>query len=287
MAITISGPTGEQKYLTAGTIDVIKDCEWAVFDGNSVAKKEVPFIELTEYQPVGDQFTNRAFNWSKLIEVQGGDSYKNTYKANATGNVYTFPFFTTEMRSKVNSWAQDTRVTETAGALAGLFGISVESNVKTLIERAASIGSDIGYGSSYGIEYPKMWQGSDSGATYSFDFYLFNTVSQEKIRDNWNLTYLLSYNNSYNRRSLLLQDAPVLYKVKVPGVRSSPVAAMKELKIDMIGQIRNIQGLAGLPNSCNIPEAYHISITMEDLFVESRQLLEGVKNGNIVEVFVG
>lgn len=287
MAITISGPTGQQKYLTAGSIDVIRDCEWAVFDGDSIAKKEVPFIELTEYQPVGDQFVNRATNFSKLLEVTGGDAYKNTYKANATGNVYTFPFFTTEMRSKSSNWAEDKRVTETAGAIAGLFGVSVESTVKTLIERAASVGTAVGFGASFGIEYPKMWQGADSGATYSFDFYLFNTVSPEKIVDNWNLTYLLSYNNSYSRRSLVLQDAPVLYKVKVPGVRSSPVASMKELKIEMVGQIRNIKGLDGLPSSCNIPEAYHISITMEDLFVESRQLMEGVKSGNIVEVFVG
>jgi hypothetical protein len=287
MAITISDPTEDQKYLKAGSINVIESCEWAVFDGNSVAKKEVPFIELTEYQPIGDQFLNRAINFSKLIEAQGGDAYKNTYKAKETTNVYKFPFFTTEMRSKANSWAQDTRVTETAGALAGLFSISVGNNVKALIDRAASVGSDLVYGSSYGIEYPKMWQGSDSGASYSFDFYLFNTVSQEKIKDNWNLTYLLSYNNSYSRRSLLLQDAPVLYKVKIPGVRSSPVAAMKELKIDMVGQIRNIEGIAGLPNPCNIPEAYHISITMEDLFVESRQLMDGVKKGNIVNVFVG
>jgi hypothetical protein len=35
-----------------------------------------------------------------------------------------------------------------------------------------------------------------------------------------------------------------------------------------------------------IPEAYHITITMEDLFVESRQLLDPVRtNKSVVNVF--
>jgi hypothetical protein len=285
MAIRLGTPSGQQDYIKAnGDINVIESCEWAVFDGNSIAKKEVPYIELTEYQPVGDQFSNRANDFQKLKDFKDGNPYEKTYKADPTGNVYRFPFFTTEMRSKSNSWAQDTRLAELANATVGGF---ISSNTKLIGERAAGIYADMAYGASLGIEYPKMWQGSDAGATYSFDFYLFNTVSQEKIVDNWNLTYLLSHNNSYNRRSILLQDAPVLYSVKIPGVRSSPASAMKELKIDMVGQIRNLGQLPGLPDQCNIPEAYHISITMEDLFVESRKLLSDARSGTVVKVFVG
>lgn len=289
MAIKLGMPSGQQYYIKAnGDINVIENCEWAVFDGNSIAKKEVPYIKLEEYQPVGDQFSNRANDFEKLKNFEDGSPYEKTYKADPTGNVYVFPFFTTEMRSKSNSWAQDTRLTELANAtVGGLVDKFMNPAAKLVAQRAAGVYADTVYGASLGIEYPKMWQGSDAGATYSFDFYLFNTVSQEKIIDNWNLTYLLSYNNSYHRRSILLQDAPVLYSVKIPGVRSSPAAAMKELKIDMVGQIRSIEGLAGLPSPCNIPEAYHISITMEDLFVESRKLLSDVKSGSIVNVFVG
>lgn len=294
MAITLS-EGGQQKYLVGGDIDVIKNCEWAVFDGKSMKADEVPSIKLIEYQPIGDQFVNRAIQFASQATAAlggGGDAYKNTYKAEPTGNNYTFPYFTTEMRSKTNSWAQDTRVTEVATGVGGgvldrlgSVGAALQSPVvQNVISRVAGGIADRYEGASLGIEYPKIWQGSDAGATYSFDFYLFNTVSKEKIKDNWNIVHLLTHNNSYGRRSLVLHDAPVLYQVEIPGIRKSPVSAMKDLKIEMVGQMRKIKDVA--PVESIIPEAYHIVITMEDLFVESRQLLAPVKSGgSVVNVF--
>lgn len=296
MAITLS-EGGKQKYLVGGDIDVIRDCEWAVFDGSNMnAAKEVPYIQLIEYQPIGDQFSNRAVQFASQITAAasgGGEAYKKTYKAEPTGNEYKFPYFTTQMRSKTNSWAQDTRVSDVASGIGGgILGALPEKYAIGPIARllakaapqAAQVAADIKLGGSLGIEYPKMWQGSDAGATYSFDFYLFNTVSKEKIKDNWNLVHLLTHNNSYSRRSLVLQDAPVLYQVKIPGIRKSPVSAMKDLTIDMVGQMRTLDVVDG--RNKIVPEAYHISITMEDLFVESRQLLEPVRsNKTVVNVF--
>lgn len=291
MAITLS-EGGKQNYLVAGDIDVIRDCEWAVFDGkNMKASAEVPSIKLVEYQPVGDQFANRATRFLPQIVGGGGtglDAYKQTYKADPTGNNYTFPYFTTEMRSKSNSWAQDTRIADiakTAGG--GLLEKAPEilQKLARAVPQAAQVGADIFLGGSLGIEYPKMWQGSDAGATYSFDFFLFNTVSKEKIKDNWSLVHLLTHNNSYGRRNIVLQDAPVLYQVTIPGIRKSPVSSMKELKIELVGQIRNLDNIIS-DRRVIIPEAYHISITMEDLFVESRQLLDPVRTGkSVVNVF--
>jgi hypothetical protein len=291
MAITLS-EGGKQNYLVAGYIDVIRDCEWAVFDGkNMKAADEVPSIKLVEYQPVGDQFANRATRFLPQVVGGGGtglDAYKQTYKADPTGNNYTFPYFTTEMRSKSNSWAQDTRIADiakTAGG--GLLSKAPELLQKLMVgaPQAAQVAADVFLGGSLGIEYPKMWQGSDAGATYSFDFFLFNTVSKEKIKDNWSLVHLLTHNNSYGRRNIVLQDAPVLYQVTIPGIRKSPVSAMKELKIEMVGQMRNLSNIIS-DRRVIIPEAYHISITMEDLFVESRQLLDPVRtNTSVVNVF--
>lgn len=291
MAITLSAPVGKYKYLIGGEIDVIKNCEWAVFDGKSMKASEVPSIRLKEYQPIGDQFSNRALQFAKQATAQESlDAYKNTYKAKPTTNEYVFPYFTTEMRTKSNSWQEDKRVVEYATGIGG--GLLGNSKVGSFLQSpavqqfakvaASSFASGIA-GAGLGIEYPKMWQGADAAATYSFDFYLFNTVAKEKITDNWNLVRLLTHNNSYNRRNLVLQDAPVLYSVDIPGIRKSPVAAMKELKIEMVGQSRKISGVA--PVESIIPEAYHISITMEDLFVESRQILNAVNGGKIVEVF--
>lgn len=288
MAITLS-EGGKQNYLVAGDIDVIRDCEWAIFDGeNMKAAAEVPSIKLMEYQPVGDQFANRATRFLPQVVGGGGvglDAYKQTYKADPTGNNYTFPYFTTEMRSKVNSWAADKRIAEMAQAAGGGLFDSASKLLQKMIVEAPQVGADIFLGGQLGIEYPKIWQGSDAGATYSFDFYLFNTVSKEKIKDNWNLVHLLTHNNSYGRRNIVLQDAPVLYQVTIPGIRKSPVSSMKELRIGMVGQIRSLNNIIS-DRRVIIPEAYHITITMEDLFVESRQLLDPVRtNKSVVNVF--
>jgi hypothetical protein len=291
MAITLS-ERGKQKYLFAGDIDVVSNFEWAVFDGkNMKAAAEVPSISLVEYQPVGDQFSNRAMRFLPESVYGGGvglDAYKKTYKADSTKNTYKFPYFTTEMRSKSNSWAQDTRIVDVGKAAGGgLLEKAPEWAQKAakVAPQAGQVVADYFMGGSLGIEYPKMWQGSDAGATYSFDFFLFNTVSKEKIKDNWSLVHLLTHNNSYGRRNIVLQDAPVLYQVNIPGVRKSPVSAMKELKIGMVGQMRNLKNIIS-SESVIIPEAYHIMITMEDLFVESRQLLDPVRtNKSVVNVF--
>ena len=102
MAINLGAPIGKQKYITVGDINVITSFDWAVFDGRRSG--EVPQIELIEYQPIGDQFANRAIKFGKSAsELSEGDSYKDTYYAKPTGNKYIFPFFTPEMRSKSNN----------------------------------------------------------------------------------------------------------------------------------------------------------------------------------------
>jgi len=299
MAITFKPSSDKQKYLVGSppNIDVIKDCAWAIFDGNSIAAKEVPYARLIEWQPIGDQFATRAkkFIAQKDGISEGMDSYKDTYSAKKTGNTYTFPYFTQEMRSKSNNWTEDRSIADIATGARGVIanaGGKARSSQSIIAKIAGGVmgignaiaerGINYATGSTLGVEWPKIWQGTNTGATYTFDFFLHNTVSEEQTASNWALTYMLSYNNSYNRRSLILQDAPVVYQVFVPGVRYSPISSMKDLKINMIGQMRNMSNMKsfGLPSSVIIPESYHVIITMEDLFVESRQMMELVTQGS-------
>lgn len=285
-------PTGEQRYIANNKIDVIRQCEWAIFDGANFSKAadEVPAIYLNEYQPIGDQFATRAVNFIKKITTSfggfaGEDAYKDLYRAKPTGNEYTFPFFTPEMRTKSSTWAQDTSLKDLGNTLISNFGSKWANGATWAGEKIINYKT----GSTLGQELPKIWQGADASATYTFDFYLHNTISIEQTIQHYKLVYLLSYNNSYNRRTLLLQDAPCLYQVVIPGVRSSPAASMKDLRIDMVGQIRKLNGFPGINGDINLPEAYHITITMEDLFVESRTLLnkvtEGTTRNDVVKVF--
>jgi len=291
--------TGSSNYISVGEINVIEDYAWAIFDGKSLCdSSEVPSIMLTEYQPVGDQFAARAekFIYAILDAANGNsgsltDSYKNTYKAKPTGNIFVLPYFCQSMRSRSNNWATDETI---KNMVAGGTDIIPHDGVwEKALEKAVNIGLSM-YGNNsgtnaagqVGIEYPKIWQGPSEGETYSFDFYLHNTLNENDVVKNWELCQILTNNNSYNRQNILVQNAPVLYQVQIPGIRNSPVAVMKSLNISMVGQMRAIPRIIGSSSKAIIPEAYHIEITMEDLYAESRNILGSVIDPNTEKVTV-
>jgi len=244
--------SGPYKYVsTNGTINVIQDHKWAIFDGKNQKNIEnVPSIILTEYQPIGSQTVG-------VTEL---------YNAKLTGNQYIFPYFNSSIRSKTNSWAKNPDISSAVDALGKLPYIGTAK---------AKLAAETVTAGNLGIEYPKTWQGTDAVATYSFEFYLHNTFSEENTKRNLALVSLLSYNNSYSRRNLAIQDAPVIYTVEIPGIRYSPFSVFKKLTIDAVGQMRKMKINLGTgePLDIILPEAYKISIEIEDIFIESRQLL--------------
>ena len=152
-------------------------------------------------------------------------------------------------------------------------------NQVATIANLAAAGGAIYYGSELGVEFPKQWKGSHGIAEYKFSIILHNTMSLQSTQQNWALVTLLTYNNSYNRRNLILQDAPALYKVEIPGVRYSPASIMKNISVNMLGQMRKYSPQELLGSSGGeiiMPEAYQIDIEMQDLFAESRQLLSWI-----------
>ena len=277
-----------------GEIDVVKDFYWAVFDGSKeIPRNRVPSIRLTEYQPTGSQ---TIAGIEKLIAnafepgTEFLNYYKSLYNAKPTGNTYILPYFTSSLRTKSNNW-QDNNLKDKAKQLSDFFtsskgqGADVNKKQTNKIEQIGTASKVVGVaagivtGSQLGVEYPKQWDGSHNVAEYSFSIILHNTMSLQSTQQNWALVTLLTYNNSYNRRNLALQDAPVLYKVEIPGVRYSPASFMKKIDIRMLGQMRKYspQELLGSSGGQIImPEAYQIDITMQDLFAESRQLLSWI-----------
>lgn len=270
--------SGPYKYVsTNGTINVIQDHKWAIFDGKNQKNIEnVPSIILTEYQPIGSQTVgvlekfigNIKDAWETNNSKSDAflDYYKELYNAKLTGNQYIFPYFNSSIRSKTNSWAKNPDISSAVDALGKLPYIGTAK---------AKLAAETVTAGNLGIEYPKTWQGTDAVATYSFEFYLHNTFSEENTKRNLALVSLLSYNNSYSRRNLAIQDAPVIYTVEIPGIRYSPFSVFKKLTIDAVGQMRKMKINLGTgePLDIILPEAYKISIEIEDIFIESRQLL--------------
>lgn len=136
---------------------------------------------------------------------------------------------------------------------------------------------------------PHVWQGS-SPREYGFSFTLYNfeplnnsTLNVEKlILKNWELCYILTYQNSMNKRNFYTGTPPVFYEVYIPGIHYCKASVMKNITISNIGNMRSLKLPIddGPPIPVNIPDAYKIDINMQDILMPSKNLLEGIVDGD-------
>jgi len=137
------------------------------------------------------------------------------------------------------------------------------------------------------IERTKMFQFADGGDDFSFEFPLLNTANATFIDvvRNWQLVFLLIYQNRPTRISRDIIEPCVIYEVMIPGVKYTPYAYIKKLSVEFLGARRtmklpipqlgeNGQTLSNLESfETIVPDAYKISITMSSLVAETRNFL--------------
>ena len=241
--------------------------------------------------------------------------YSNLYPVNSTGFVYTLPYLNIDnMAGTTGEWTS-VNTTDTVKNLGGvgkaIFGAGVEATMgktagaveankimksvaNALQAGAAASQIDIALGSpGSGVETIKAFAPNVNGDEISLTFYLYNTESLEDIQKNWNLLFLLNYQNLPNRRSINLLDPPCVYQVEIPGFKRFPIAAMTKFKVTNEGTTRLIDITTGLmpddgmtgPNVKMIPEAYKVTITLKSLLMNTRNLfIYANDNSNRVNV---
>jgi len=137
------------------------------------------------------------------------------------------------------------------------------------------------------IERTKMFQFPDGGDDFTFEFPLLNTANATFIDvvRNWQLVFLLIYQNRPQRISRDIIEPCVIYEVMIPGVKYTPYAYIKKLSVEFLGARRTMKlPIPQLGNNGQVlsntesfetivPDAYKISITMSSLVAETRNFL--------------
>lgn len=226
--------------------------------------------------------------------------YQKLYKGRSTGNIFTFPFISTFNSNVTNTWGGSESVSD------------ADDTITKLIANASSIaggGNAPLFGSGVGaVDRMKVWSPS-SPASYTFTFELHNTMvdnndQYSNFLRNYQLVRALKYNNLPERlnSSVLLQ--PAIYKVEIPGIHYSPASALSNIKIESLGQkdiiklpvnmsrhpttgllYQDPEPLLADMSSIEIPDAYKITITVTDLYVETKELyFSAFSKDNKVEV---
>ena len=229
-------------------------------------------------------------------ESSGGgvlSPYEGLYITEDTKFVYRMPYFQDLAYNLSNTFADDDHML-TSGILGGIASTAASAGQEAL-KNLSQVTGGLGEPGIY-IEKPKFYAFGTEGATESltFQFPLINTgwATFEDVQKNWQLLYMLVYQNRPNRKTRDLIDPPCIYDVMIPGVKYMPYAFISNLSVQFMGSRRSYY--INVPNAKNgtsrvqtiIPDAYMVKITLKSLVTETQNFLYHMlfEKQNIVNV---
>jgi hypothetical protein len=204
--------------------------------------------------------------------------YEGLYITEDTKFTYRMPYFENIQNMVANAFDNDDQILSQKS-----YGLS------KFISGAASLAESLAYTMAgtinitepgIYIEKPKFYNFASSGNTINFSFPLINTgwATFEDVQKNWQLIFMLIYQNRANRKSRDLIDPPCLYEVSIPGVKYIPYAYIKSLSVQFMGARRaysmNVPSMKGFTRiKTIIPDAYVVTISLEGLVAETQNFL--------------
>jgi hypothetical protein len=279
-----------------GLIDVVSDMPWTLSPISS--RRDVPYIELTEYQQTTGQLIASLIYYGRVINnFNNGASksvlepddpeevYRYKYFAEPTGFRYRLPYFNPKKMARGNTFGSEenpfSSLLKLASQVAGFGG----SGPMALLGKTSQIG-EVAVGlvntslpGAINFENPQSWTGTTI-ETIEVTFDLFNTDSVEDVKRNRRFCHLLSYQNTPSRRNFAIVDPPAIYSLYIPDVVQFPACYISSLNITNLGNTRlmNLDGSAR-----TIPEAYRIEIIFTSLLMPTRNIMRALEKGRKVE----
>jgi hypothetical protein len=188
-------------------------------------------------------------------------SYIGIYFTQPTSFKYILPYLD-------NSFIKQSNRFDAAQQNPGFGAGVVTDTLMPFVDTAAATGNLFTPGTY--IEKPKYFQYPGEGETFTISFPLLNTFTSKNYLpyvQNYELLWILSYQNKPYRTSFSRILPPKLYSVYVPGVRFVPYAYISDMTVDFVGTKRLLD--VTLPNGKTvkppIPEAYQVNLTFTSL----------------------
>lgn len=204
---------------------------------------------------------------NQLLKANKLASLAGLYVTEPTGFNYVFPYF--ESPPDVSSnWSDQARTGGIESVLST--GFDIVDEVTSFVNIAQP---------GVYIQKPKFFQHDSNGPQITITFPLFNTVKRSQktpYQQNYELLWLLAYQNKTFKTSFGRSKPPKIYSVTIPGVANMPYAYISNLSIDFVGTTRNMQvDIADKSVKTPIPEAYNVSVTVQSLLSDYANLMLG------------
>jgi len=205
--------------------------------------------------------------------------YEGLYLTEDTEFFYRFPYLVNNWNTVDNKFSNSPTVTsENIGGPAGSLYKFAETDLPNL---AMTVTANVNINApGIYIEKPKFYNFGDEGENIVLKFPLINTgwSTYYDVLRNWQLLFMLIYQNRPNRRSRDLIDPPVIYELTIPGIKYFPYAYIEQLKVSFLGSVRKMGIEVPYASGTQfietiIPEAYDVTINLRTLVKESQNFL--------------
>jgi hypothetical protein len=180
-------------------------------------------------------FNQRAGDNNSTLDDPLLTAYKNLYPSVNTGWKYVFPYFDDYYNSSQNIFGED------SGAQ-NMFNL-ITAGAETLQSIAGIAGAlSRPFGFSF-QEKAKFYNFPSEGEEFSFTFPLINTgsITFDEVVKNWQLIYLLLYQNKPARIDRNIIEPPVFYEVSIPGQKFLPFCYITNIAVDFKGSRRELE----------------------------------------------
>lgn len=288
-------------------VNVSKDFDWTLND----EREEVPRVILKEMTPSSSSLLTRAtYYLSQFEDIDFGlinneplDSYTGLYITDDTGFIYDIPQLGgSYMMTGNNSYGSGSDAL--GGALKGAANVASELAGGSKSKLGAGIGAltkgagaamslgqlagnltgglreAFGGGAGYYTEQPQFYQHGQGARNYDIKFPLFNTNDYESMIRNFQVAFMLVYQNLPNRNSKQTIRPPCMYEITVPGVSYTPYAYMSKVNVEFLGARREMTIALPFDDPDNyrnirvtIPEAYEITLSVQELVAHTKNFM--------------
>ena len=181
------------------------------------------------------------------------DLFGNLYAREATGRMYSLPYYNSNYFDGNNSFSD----TESPTVVKGMYDV---------IDAAGAIPSLFTTGVY--VQRPKFYQfASANEPAVNISLTLYNTLTPMSYLKHAKFIQQLALNNLPRRVTRTIVEPPCIYEVFIPGKAFYPYCFISELKVSNVGTKRMI-------NNEIVPDAFQINIRLTSLIKDASNLYE-------------
>jgi len=178
--------------------------------------------------------------------------YRDLYITEPTGWEFHFPYFDNYNNSQQNAFSNDAPNPFLGILKKGAEMLTDVASIASVLKGPASISF---------VEKSKFYNYSEEGEEFSFSFPLINTgsVTFDDVIRNWELLFLILYNNKPSRRNTSLIDPPAIYQVEIPGVKFLPFCYISSIAVEFQGSRRELNFDLSYIDNLNVDAAMPVA----------------------------